>query len=138
MKKIRRQLESGSAVLISILILAAIFTAAMGAGDLLLSGLTAVRTQTYSTKAYFAAETGAERALYEIRTNFFDPESVCDASNQYVEFGTPISTCDASVHEYALGDGLSYGVTIASTVPSVILRSTGGYKDVKRTVEVVY
>lgn len=58
--------------MITILILATVIIMAVGSSTLLFLGIRTNRNQEYSAGAYFAAETGAERALWENRKNGFE------------------------------------------------------------------
>ncbi len=55
--------QKGSAILTTIFLLFGIFVVAMIGIDIIMSGLAARRAQGASTKAFYAAESGAERAL---------------------------------------------------------------------------
>jgi len=59
--------SAGTALLMTILILNSIILISLAAAKLIFSGVTESNTQARSTKAYFAAEAGAERILYEYR-----------------------------------------------------------------------
>jgi hypothetical protein len=134
--------KSGSALLIAILILTAILTISLGVAGLISSGLILGRTQTYSTKAYFAAETGAEELLYHVRVlNFepLEPSANCDiVTSAYVNFNTSPATCQSAPISYNLTNGAAYYVIYASSLPDTIFQATGSYRGVKRGVEVKY
>jgi Tfp pilus assembly protein PilX len=59
--------QAGTALLMTILILNSIILISLAAAKLVVSGVKMSGTQAQSTKAYFAAEAGAERVLYEYR-----------------------------------------------------------------------
>lgn len=62
-----RTVKEGSALLLAFFIITSIIVIAMGGASLALSGIKMAGTQSQSTKAYFVAEAGAERLLYEVR-----------------------------------------------------------------------
>lgn len=134
-----KQNRDGSILLISVLILTAILTISLGVGSLIAYGLIMGRTQTYSTKAYFAAETGAERLLWEVRKEDFIPEDVCDpVTSKYVNFDSSPATCQGAPVNYSLSNGATYYVVFVAGSPDVILNSTGSYQGVRRSVEIKY
>ncbi len=59
--------QAGTALLMTVLILNSIILIALAAAKLISSGVAEGGSQSRSTKAYFAAEAGAERILYEYR-----------------------------------------------------------------------
>jgi hypothetical protein len=119
--------ERGTALLMTILILNSIILVALSASKLIVSGVKESGTQSKSTKAYFAAEAGAERMLYEYRKG----TNTCGNSS----FAT--STC---VFAKNLTGGGSYNVywkkgsnDIGSTL---VFYSAGTYLDLRRSVEI--
>lgn len=123
----------GTALIMTILILTSILVVTLAASDLIVPGIKMSRTQERSTKAYFAAEAGAERILWEVRKNFFD-DSLCIIGD-YIDFDT--ATCDSSEHNYSLSNNASYSVTYDSG-PPVAFTSKGVYLGTNRSVEVSY
>ena len=131
----------GVALFITLMILTAVLVISLGAAGLVTSGIQQGRAQSDSTKAYFAAEAGAERVLWEIRKNNFaflrGDASPCQASD-YINFDTSPATCDTNSHNYTLSNNSSYVVLYTGDTPQIIFKSIGAYKEVERSVEVSY
>ncbi len=132
--------------MITVLILSTILTVALGSSSLIISGTQIGRYQSKSIIAYYASEAGVERVLWETRKNGAQLD-VCDTNvvlpdRVQVHFGANPADCvtssDMSSYTYILPPASSYNLVIASTSPEVQIKSTGTYKDVVRTVEVVY
>lgn len=135
--------NKGSLLLITVLILASMLTISLGVASIITSGLVQGRTQANSTKAYFAAESGGEQVLWEIRKNFFEPELVCSTTlgTIYVKFpeaSSPTSTCVSTVQNYSLSNGSNYNITFTSSSPYIIMNINGVSQNLKRTVQVFY
>ena len=69
LRKLR--LEQGSAIFLTVMMLASIITVVLLSATLVVGGIRKTRSQEYSATAYFAAETGAERVFYLIRKKYF-------------------------------------------------------------------
>ena len=113
---------SGSALMLTLFILSAVMLIVIGGATTIASGLRMGRIQAYSTRAYFAAEAGAERLLYEVRKgSTFD-----DLTNpgQTNVFGTT-----------TLSIGSEYIVNYDEFVPEIIFTSIGNYRGTQRSVE---
>jgi Tfp pilus assembly protein PilX len=65
--EIRNTNKAGTALLMTILILNSILLITMASAKLIISSVRESGVQVKSTKAFFAAEAGAERVLYEYR-----------------------------------------------------------------------
>jgi hypothetical protein len=125
--------SKGNALLMSLFILTGVLVVSLGAANLVSLGIKTHRTQQASAKAYFAAESGIERLLFEIRKNGMDI-SACDGStNRYVDFTT--QTCVGSENIYSLSNGSEYSVVFVSNSP-ITFRSSGSFLGTERTVEV--
>ena len=127
--------NQGSALLITMLVLTGMLVAVLGAADLIMSGIKMSGGQERSTIAYFAAEAGIERILWEIRKNSFS-FSMCSVGN-YIKFDNP-AICDSSGHSYPLSNNASYSVVYSSDSPVVTFTSTGVYNGVRRSVDVSF
>lgn len=121
--------KRGSALLITVLILTSILAVALGAANLVVSGIKMSGGQERSTIAYFAAEAGAERVLWNLHYGDF---SGCNF-NEYVKFGAT-ATCDTNPNPENLSNNSSYNVNYKSITPLAIT-STGSFANVKRIVE---
>jgi hypothetical protein len=64
-KKYLRQ--DGTALLMTVLILNSVLLISLAVAQIIFSGIRMGAKESESTRAYFAAETGAERVLYEFR-----------------------------------------------------------------------
>lgn len=108
--------EKGVAILLSILILAAILTIALGVSNLMIGEIKMSREAPKSLMAYYAAEAGIERVLYDHRKG--------------------VGASDIDECSVELGNGSSYGIDFKETGNDVEITSWGCYKDVKRAIKV--
>ncbi|MDD5291288.1 MAG: hypothetical protein PHZ04_04230 [Patescibacteria group bacterium] len=118
MNKIKN--NDGTALLLTLLILSGILVVALGAASLIVPGIKMSRTQEQSIKAFFAAEAGAERALWEVRKNNYAVPDV-DTDN---------------IFSSSLGNSSTYQVDSALSPPQVTFTSTGSYQQTRRSVAV--
>ncbi len=83
------------------------------------------RTQIYSVKAYFAAESGAERILWEIRKN---------------GFGATLPAADQAdiVPPVTLSNGSTYNIDYSTSTPSVTFTCRGSNSGSRRTVQISF
>lgn len=112
--------NDGTALLLTLLILTSILVVALGAANLIIPGIRMSRTQEQSTKAFFAAEGGAERALWELRKNFYEAPEI-DTEN---------------VFSGSLTNNSVYQVDYSSVDFSATFTSTGRYQQTRRSVAV--
>lgn len=130
---IKHHNQKGSALLMTMLILFGIIAVAFGGASLVMSGLRSSDLSAKSTVAYYNAESGAERLLFEVRKNGFD-----------LSQGGPLSDVHAASHIFAddnFQDGGSYYVDYdfaASAFNSFTFTSLGDYRGVKRSVQVSF
>jgi len=116
--------KSGSALILTMFIMSGILIVAMSGAYVVWLGIKAAGIQSQSTKAYYAAEAGAERFLYELRKRGFEyfipgPEVLFSGS------------FDPS--------GASYKVYFTEYDPPLtplIFQSVGDYQNTKRNVEI--
>lgn len=99
--------------------MAAMLIAAMGGSYLVLLGIKAGGIQSQSTKAYFAAEAGIERLLWELRENEYSYGAVSE---------TAIMTGD-------LSSDASYEIFFTA-FPPLTFKAVGDFQNVRRSVEV--
>jgi hypothetical protein len=141
-KKLSKNQTGAIAVLISVLIMSAILTVTLAASAIIQNGIIMGKTQVHSTKAYFAAEAGLERLLYDIRKNSFSGCSV----DQHVIIGSP-STCSAGSPSplASLSNQTTFDIqyktpkpSLCPSVCSVSFYSFGSFSGVRRAVEVAY
>jgi hypothetical protein len=112
----------GSALVLTMFIMAGMLIVALGSAYVALLGIKGGGTQAQSTKAYFAAEAGAERLIWEVRkhgaVHSFNP-NVASFS------GTLVASS-------------SYEVYFTQKVPSIIFTSIGEYMNTRRSVEIKF
>jgi hypothetical protein len=139
--------KGGTMLMLTILILSSILTISLVSADVVINSLKASRIQNYSTKAFFAAEAGAERALFEIRKerildtiNCVDTERFCfDAiSNGEINECTAAGSCPNEEKQVLVGNGAEYQIDYYKSGQLTTLVSSGVYGDTKRVVEVSY
>ena len=132
--------QNGTAILITFLIMSSVLVVALGAANLIMPGILMSRTQGYSTKAYYASEAGAERALWLIRKGQVGDDydfSDCPLSGECLDFSASPVDCDVCNNTIVnLSNGASYNVNYASSTPVTILTSSGVFQETDRSVEV--
>ncbi|MEK7097411.1 MAG: hypothetical protein AAB906_01020 [Patescibacteria group bacterium] len=138
MNKIRKIIEDkkGTALFMTLMVLTGALTVALGAANLVTPGIIMSRTQTQSTKAFFTAESGAERALWLLRKNSFDNSNCDGGTNKYVRFEqNRCGPYNQSV--YSLSNGSTYYIEYDSGTETT-LNSNGSFQDTKRRVEIMF
>lgn len=107
----------------TLLILSGILVVTLTAADLVFAGIRMNRLTGYSSLAFFAAEAGLERALWEARkNNYVLPDS--DTNDLF-------SLSD-------LGNNSAYTVDYSTSTPNITFKSIGDYKGARRSVESAY
>ena len=118
------QTKKGSALMLALFMLAGMLVVAMGIGNIVISGIKTSRVQTDSTKAFYAAESGIEKTLFEIRKNNFD----------LLLYGDQDDIFNGSI---SLSNGSSFVVNYASSTTSVFT-SVGTFNNTKRSVQISF
>lgn len=113
--------KKGTALLMTILILNSILLAALAASRLVISGVKMSGTQERSTKAFYAAESGIEEAVWKFRHGYSFP-----------------ATTTPDIFVDTLGNGSSYAVDYVSLPNIVIFNCDGSFANTKRSVEVAF
>jgi hypothetical protein len=113
--------QKGVSLLLTLLIMSAILTIAIGISTINIGEITITRESPHSLVAFYAGETGVERALYEDRVN-----SMATHSYQFDDI------CLDPENE------ICYSVTVAGATPTRVITSIGSYKGVERRVEATY
>lgn len=117
--------KEGSALFLVVLTLSFALVSVMGISDVLIKEIQMGHIQADSTKAYFAAETGIERVLWEDKKNGFNPRSSGGTDNIFT--GT-------------LGNNSSYEVDYSTSTDATYYydkyTAIGAYNNVKRAIEV--
>ena len=111
--------KRGSALALTMFILAGMLLVALSGSYIILLGIKAAGVQSQSTKAYFAAESGAERLLWELRRH---------------GWSRPPVSFTSSILEDTLPSGSSYKIYYTHFNP-IIFQSIGEFKKTKRSVE---
>ncbi len=111
----------GSALLLSLFILTSIIVVAFSGAQGVLSNVKISGAVTRSFRAYFAAEAGAERLLFEVRKNGYD----LGAYSAHAVFTDTLSNTG------------SYSVDYKSFAP-IIFSSIGSFDKMKRSVEISF
>ncbi|QQG53040.1 MAG: hypothetical protein HY931_02290 [Candidatus Falkowbacteria bacterium] len=118
-----KKFKAGSAMILTMFILAGMLVVAMSGSYIIVSGIKAGGTQAQSTKAYFAAEAGLENILYQVRKENL-PHTKDDIS-----LDTPIISGDLE------SSGVSYKEFFIDAEPTRVFVSVGEYQSAKRSVE---
>jgi len=108
--------KNGTAILLTLFLLSGMLVVVLSAASIIVSGIKMSRTQTQSTKAFFAAEAGAERALWEIRKN----------------------AAGSANFSATLDNGSNYLVESGVNGAEMTVTSAGLYMGARRTVEVSF
>ena len=117
MKKISA--KKGSALALTMFILAGMLMVALSGSYIILIGIKAAGVQSQSTKAYYAAESGAENLLYLLRkTGWSRP-----------------SPSAGIVYSSTLPSGGGYDIYYTHFLTPMIFRSVGSFNQTKRSVE---
>jgi hypothetical protein len=111
--------NKGTALLMTIMMLNIILLSALTAASIMSSGIKMSGTQMRSTQAFFAAESGAERVLWEWR------------KNGWVIPGGAVTGAFSST----LLNGSSYQVDKDATPSPTIFQCHGFFGNLQRTVE---
>ncbi len=111
--------KRGSALILTMFILAGMLIVSLGGAYVVFLGIKAGGIQAQSTRAYYAAESGTERLLWELRWN----------SASYS------SSTDISLFNETLSTGGNYDVYYVE-FPPLVFRSIGEFQNSKRSVEI--
>ncbi len=111
--------KEGSALALTMFILAGMLVVALSGSYIILLGIKAAGVQSQSTKAYFAAEGGSEKLLYELRKK---------------GWVRPAPSIDTAVFTHDMPLGSSYKVYY-TFFPPMYFNSVGSFNTTKRSVE---
>lgn len=112
--------QRGSALLMTVLMLAGIITVALNSASVVMSGTVLSGVQERSTLAFYAAESGAERLLYDARVNPLKPLPAVSTDNVYGIIN--------------LSNNASFTVDYGTSTDSISATSTGVFMETKRLV----
>lgn len=136
--------EKGVILLMTIFIMSGILTVAFAASDMVIPSIIMGRGQARSTKAFYAAETGAEQALMMARNFEYGFDFSSCAIGSYLDFSA--KACSASYCQQSIDGQTDYNyyvkvnkITVGSnSVLAATFSSVGSYKSTKRAIEVSY
>ena len=100
--------NKGSALLLTILVLSTLLAINLAISTILIGQIKVLSGMENSVQAFFAADTGIERALFEGGTRFMG----------------------------SLSNGATYHVIISSTENKITITSKGSFRGTKRAIEV--
>jgi hypothetical protein len=145
LREIIKNHYGGTVLLLIMLILAGVLVVTLAAGEIVRTGLIMSRTQVHSTKAYYAAEAGAERILWEIRENGIFSGITCDNPGVFcfnIEKDGLINECVDSGCTYFDKQELSnesfYQIEYEYNDPVTKLTCFGNFEEIRRVVELKY
>jgi hypothetical protein len=119
--KIRKYKDKpGSAIALTMFLLAGMLMVALSGAYIITVGIKAAGVQSQSTKAYFAAESGSERLLWELRKNGWHWAA---------------TSSSVAVFSSTLPTGANYKVYYTYFNP-IIFPSIGEFSNTKRSVEI--
>ncbi len=120
--------ERGAAILLTFLVLTTVFVIALGISGLMLGETKMSREVPRSLRAYYAAESGIEKSLYDARkgagANDIGSPPRCSSGTGAICLDAENATC--------------YSIDVTSTPPNVNIKSYGCYKEVRRAIEISY
>lgn len=123
--------NKGAALLLTLLILTAILSIAFGVSTLIFGETKMFQEVPRSLRAYYVAEAGIERKLYEIRQQ-----------SNFADIGSAPDWCSGA-GKVCLDPDTCYAVSVISAGPncaadSYCIKSYGCYEGTRRAVEVSY
>lgn len=116
-----REVKNGSALLLTMFILAGMLIVAVSGSYIILVGIKASGIQSQSVKAYFAAEAGAENILWFLRRYGWE----YSLPSQTPIFYGLMPSSRAEYHTYY------------TSFPPLVFTSIGEYQNTKRSVEII-
>lgn len=118
--------QKGASLFLALIIMILLLAIGLGISAILVGQLKMVKGMGNSVVAIYAADTGIERILYEIRKEDYDP-STCKP--------TP---CQTPFSGTVLGGEATYTTYIQNIGPPIKIQSVGKYKEIKRAIEISY
>jgi hypothetical protein len=118
-----KEKEKGVSIYLVIVMMSVLLAVALGLTSIIIGGSKIAENLGYSVKAFHAADTGIEKALYNINITS--------------------GTCDNDTSDGSFGTDYSYDVTMTNSgedcsATGTLITSLGQYKTVKRKIEVSY
>lgn len=159
-----RFFQKGVSLLLALIILAIILAMVLGLSTILVSQIRIIRGMGYSVIAFYAADSGIEKTLYEIFENSTTTSYFTDTLDNTASYETKIYCCSREILDVECEyDDFEFGGAVNPSpanpcnlnphppgVPGVdpppidpdcqatkyCVRSVGEYKDTKRAIEV--
>jgi len=129
--------KGSTAILLTMMVLISIFSVTLITSSIINNNIKMGRDQVHSTKAFFAAESGAEKVLWEARVNNFN-FSGCPVG-QYVNFDNNPAVCGENVYSYSFSNNASTTVKYIKFDGDLhVLHSKGNYKEIQRRIEISF
>ena len=122
-----RQAEKGVSLYMTVILMAVLLSMVLGVTAIIINGLNIAKGVTDSVKAFHAADTGIENALYRIRIEN-DCSDPCTFPNSCI-----LSWGDPTNWYYTFTD---YQCDL--NTPSISIKSKGVYHESQRMIEVSY
>ncbi len=132
--------QKGSAIFLVILILTGILTATIGINNLVVKGIKLSRSIAWSSPAYFAAETGMEKALHQIRK--VDSENIPNEINENFNLNGQIASwkvgfkCDTTNPPNS--DCAGELIENLDNDTTLTIKSTGEFQNVNRSISLSF
>lgn len=126
--------QKGVALYLSLAILAILLAIALGISAITFGQLRTLTAIGHSVTAFYAANSGMERELYEKNYQTQSPGYSYAGLLDLDGDGGSVSSCPADLSDE---NDACYQVTIVSVGPTV-LRSAGYYKNVRRALEISF
>ena len=139
--------KGAAAIFLTLFILSTMFFVALTASDIIQNGIQMSISHINSTKAYYGAEAGAERILWEVRKNVHDPVDDGWTTNECVRFlgtgnintGSPTRNCSQANTTQTLENDVVYHIRYTLNAGVVRFKSYGDYKgETRRAVDISY
>jgi len=112
------QKSKGASLLLTLIILSTILVIALGISNLIWGEIKLSQDIPKSLKAYYAAEAGIERSLYDDRQG--------------------VGADDIDKCSVRLNNESSYGVDVTTEKDTTTIKSWGCFRNVKRAIEISY
>lgn len=125
-KNKQKSKRSGSAMILTMFIMAGMLVVAMSGSYIILIGIRAGGLQSQSTRAYFAAEAGMEDVLYQVRQQNLSHDT------------GDVSPEEVFIEGSLASPNTSYEVFFTDAQPSRVFMSVGEFQSAKRSVEVSF
>lgn len=120
----KEKFRKGISLYFTVILLSTVLVISLGLTTILISQMKSLRGIGYSTKAFYAADTGVERALYK-------GVGGCPEDN-------PCSSTLPNGSSYSVYGRSPGSVSCDSSVPNECIFSLGSYKDTNRRIKSDY